>query len=192
MNKSKKKCKKKCNVIIKILHNLKNIIIISMLVIIIIIIMLFIVNDCDCKENIINNEIKNNCNDILIPYKNNLKDIIDYIEKNQSPYLTTSNCEYMNYISNITAKTINENLIDKGYAKIINNNLGILKYYCENNKLKSKIITKFLLNNFFTIKCDKLDKNIYTKNNITVSTLENLLQILNSLNKSLIDINLED
>jgi hypothetical protein len=185
-NNKKKKCvcKKKKSHLLKYL-----IIFVSILFVFFVIIFLFIKR---CKKNTLNNEIINSCNDVLIPYLHNLKDINSQIKNNENPYLTTSNIEYMNCISKNTSEILNEVLIDKGYAKIINNYLGIFQYYCDKNcKLKKKIFTKFLLNNFLTSNGDILEKNTYTNNDITVPTLKNLLCITDSLSNCIKELNLK-
>jgi hypothetical protein len=191
---SKSDSNTKCKNIIKkkYFFNCNTIFIILLIVSGIIIIVSIIINEsCKNNKNILNNEIKYFSNNVLIPYVENLKDIICYINKNQTPFLTSSNCEYMNEISNMTAKTINEILIDNGFAEITNNHLGIFEYFCDGKcELKKKIVTKFLLNNFLTVNEDKLEKNIYDTNDITFLTLENIFQIINSVNNCLKDINL--
>lgn len=136
------------------------------------------------KKNNLNKEINENVCNIMTLYKKNLTEIIDNIKYENYPICTKNIILMINDISKETFKCINDNIIDKQYGIMTddNNNIAIFNYFFEGSKLRKKIISKILSPNFLNLTeilhCD----NVNDTNN-SINLIENLYKIINSISQ---------
>lgn len=131
----------------------------------------------------LNKTLVNDVNDVLFNLKKNLKETVSDILKLNNNKLLLSQIINFNEILKISSDKININIIEKKNGIIVDNeNLGIYKYFNENNNIVKKINKFINIKNFFTTVEDKLKYKKYNTNYNSINLIENIYDFIYNIN----------
>lgn len=126
--------------------------------------------------------------------KNNINDVISFLQTQNNPYLNNSSVQILNNLSFNTAESFNKILINSniGYVEdncVDNSYIVLTKYYTFDNTTggQNKIPYSILfVEKFIQISNDKLVSANYELGDNVVNVINNLKEIIDSIDKNII------
>lgn len=120
--------------------------------------------------------------------KNNINDIISFLQTQNNPYLNASSVQILNNLSSNTVKSFDKILINSEIAYIDNNYIVLTKYYTFDNSMggNNQIPYSILfVEKFIQIQDNKLIPSNYELGDNVIDIINNLRIIIDSIDKNI-------